>query len=141
MIAKPTINKTLNLSDRIRRARRLANLSQAGLARRLGLTASAVAQWENPKGTRPEIDRIGDIARVTAVDIVWLLTGSERESVSSPRLSDEPSALKIDFIARDTDEENLLQDFRSLSTRERASLCSFAAQFNRRGNAKSSRNA
>lgn len=128
-MTKPIFDTTLDLSDRIRRARRRAKLSQAGLAHRLGVTASAVTQWENPKGTRPEVDRIGDIARVTAVDVVWLLTGIEQEGVPSLHVSREITALKIDFIARDTDEENLLQHFRSLSLRERRLLSSFIARF------------
>ena len=46
------------LSDRIRRARRLAGISQAVLAVQVGVGPSAVAQWELPTGTTPTIDHL-----------------------------------------------------------------------------------
>lgn len=44
------------LCQRIRNARLGANLTQAAMARVLGVGPSAVAQWEIPDGTSPTVD-------------------------------------------------------------------------------------
>jgi transcriptional regulator with XRE-family HTH domain len=54
----------MNLPQAIRTARQGANLTQAKLARKLGVSPSTVAGWE--LGTHAiRMDRIGKLARVT----------------------------------------------------------------------------
>ena len=62
------------LPTRIRRARLLARLTQAELARRVGVKRSAVTQWEHPLGTTPSMHHLIQIAIETGTCIEWLAT-------------------------------------------------------------------
>ena len=75
-ISKPTVKipssakpAEATMAQRIRLARRRAGLSQAELAKRSAVTASAVAQWEHPRGTRPSLDRLQAIAKAMSVQM------------------------------------------------------------------------
>jgi transcriptional regulator with XRE-family HTH domain len=74
---RPVIDRTVSgpLNDRVRHARRAAGLSQSGLAERLGVVPSAVAQWESPQGTSPTVAHLAHIAQLTNVSFEWLATG------------------------------------------------------------------
>ncbi|MDQ7991402.1 MAG: helix-turn-helix transcriptional regulator, partial [Propionicimonas sp.] len=63
------------MSDRIRKARVTAGLSQAQLAQETGVCRSAVAQWERDGGTCPSVQHLARIAVVTQVHFEWLATG------------------------------------------------------------------
>lgn len=63
------------LSLRIRRARTRASLSQAELARRIGVKRSAVTQWESPVGTLPSMEHLIGIAIHTGANFEWIATG------------------------------------------------------------------
>lgn len=65
----------MNLSDRIRRARTAAKLSQQALAEMAGVQRSAVAQWERPGGSCPSMHHLIRIAVSTGVCLEWLGTG------------------------------------------------------------------
>ena len=65
----------MKLSMRIRIARQRARLSQEALALNLGITRSAVANWEGADGVLPASARLADIARLTNVSFEWLATG------------------------------------------------------------------
>ena len=65
----------MKLSMRIRIARQRARLSQEALALNLGVTRSAVANWESADGVLPASARLADIARLTNVSFEWLATG------------------------------------------------------------------
>lgn len=60
---------------RIRKARALAEFSQAELARRVGVQRSAVTQWECQTGTIPSVGHLIRIALETGVCVEWLATG------------------------------------------------------------------
>lgn len=62
-----------NLSERVKKARAYANMSQAELARRLGVTQQAVSKVEK-KNRHCEF--VYNIAIVTGVDVHWMHTGS-----------------------------------------------------------------
>lgn len=59
------------MSTRILRARRLANLTQALLATKVGVHRSAVAQWEQPDGTSPSVHHLEQTATLTGVYFEW----------------------------------------------------------------------
>ena len=60
----------------MRLARLGAGLSQAHLARIIGVHRSAVAQWERePGGTYPNVDHLVRVATLTRVAFEWLATG------------------------------------------------------------------
>src|SRR5215467_10550224 len=98
-ISSHAIGERGRIGDRIRRARHAAKLSQTALAERVGVTASAVAQWEHPRGTSPALSRLQAIATATAVNFEWLATG--RGTQFAPRSAEgaEAPALKLDLFA------------------------------------------
>jgi len=106
---------TITLADRIRHARRLARMSQASLARRLGVVPSAVAQWEGPRGTSPTAANLARIAEVTGVAFEWLATGRGASALPVTELP----AVAPESIAQDMVEERLLLSFRKLPQRKR----------------------
>lgn len=110
-----TSNDNLSiLANRIRLTRQRAGLSQAGLAGHADVTASAVAQWENPRGTRPDLDHLIRIAAATKVTLDWLATGH------APRLSKrvqgraESPAVLLDTFAQNNTEEQVLTCLRGM---------------------------
>lgn len=106
---------TTTLSDRIRHARRLAQLTQAGLARKIGVSASAAAQWELPDGTSPNMENLIGIATACEVSFEWLATD---RGLVRPEAQDTPA---VDFSSFTLDhiEDRLLLAFRRISTRKR----------------------
>ena len=58
------------ISDKIRKARRSARLSQSELARRVGVTAQAVGNWESGANP-PSEDKIRAVAKATRVPLWW----------------------------------------------------------------------
>jgi len=107
-----------SVRDRIRRARRTAQLSQTTLAQRVGVTPSAVAQWEHPQGTTPGLERLKLIASATGTTFHWLATGLGAERPTTA----EVSAVILSTFAQDDEEEALLEYFRALPTRVRELL-------------------
>ena len=63
------------LAARIRRARRIAGISQQALADKLGVTRSAVSNWESDSGVRPATDRLAVLAKTLHVSFEWIATG------------------------------------------------------------------
>jgi len=108
------------LSDRIRRARRLAGISQAVLAVQVGVGPSAVAQWELPTGTTPTIDHLAAIAGCCVVRFEWLATGrGEPRADRAPVSSD---GVDVVVIVESEVEALLLRGFRRLSEAKRMAL-------------------
>jgi len=99
------------LGARIRQARAQAGLSQNALARRLGITAGAVALWETGR-SRPTGDKLPGLAKLLGVTSAWLLgeaTGGLAEAPQQfigaapialdPALTSEARDLGIDVAA------------------------------------------
>ncbi len=115
-----------NMPDRIRRARRLGGTSQAALAHAVGVSPSAVAQWEQAGGTHPGLVHVVSVARATGVSIEWLVTGAGRPRTNVP--ADEVQALSAEAYARDASEESLLRDYRVLTIRARRIVLDIVAE-------------
>lgn len=60
--------------DRLAAAREVAGLSQADLARRLGVRLTTVTSWENDL-SEPRSNKLQMVAGLLNVSIPWLLTG------------------------------------------------------------------
>lgn len=110
---------TNRLSDRIRLARRAAHFSQVALAAQTGVTASAVAQWEQTQGTAPRLATLRRVALATSVSFEWLATGAGRASERRTTSAKETLAVTLDTFAQDLAEETLLVSFRKLTHRDR----------------------
>lgn len=107
------------IRERIGTARQAANLSRAELARRVGVRASAAAQWEQHEGTAPSVENLARIAAATGVAFEWLATG--RGSMhASP--TDEAPAVVLDTFAQNQFEERLLRMGRRVPPRKREAL-------------------
>lgn len=65
-----------SLGIRICVARRRKHLSQAKLAAALGVSRSAVANWEGAGKTAPGTEHLIGIAAVTGVSCDWLVSGN-----------------------------------------------------------------
>ena len=69
------LNKTMDLKERIKNSRIAAKMTQEELAKAVGKTRNAVAQWESGL-THPRLNTLEDIAGALNVSIDWLLTGN-----------------------------------------------------------------
>lgn len=63
------------LYERIREARRLTQLTQEALAGELGVSRSAVAQWEMADGTAPSVENLIGLAQCSGLHFEYLATG------------------------------------------------------------------
>lgn len=109
------------LGSRIRRARRLASLSQAQLAAKVGVQRSAVTHWESGD-TAPTCDRLAMVAIACDVHFEWLATGRGAVAYQHPLLS---GALRLDEFAQDQLEEDVLAALRTMGHRQRRALLDF----------------
>jgi transcriptional regulator with XRE-family HTH domain len=103
------------LPIRIRKARLSARLTQAELARRVGVKRSAVTQWEHPLGTTPSMHHLIQIAIETGTCIEWLATA---RGPCMPK-DTAASAVSIGGDAHDPQEEEALLRFRRLPAHKR----------------------
>jgi transcriptional regulator with XRE-family HTH domain len=110
----------MGLAARIRRARRIAGISQQALADALGVTRSAVSNWESDSGVRPATDRLAVMARALHVGFEWLATGrGEMRMCSSASVATTvEDCAKVDC----PHELNLLHAYRRAPARVKALL-------------------
>ncbi|MGV6811618.1 MAG: helix-turn-helix domain-containing protein [Brevirhabdus sp.] len=83
-------NDSATFGDRMAGAREVLGLSQADLARKLGVKAKTVLAWEEDLA-EPRANRLQIMAGVLNVSIMWLLTG-EGEGLDGPHSSAEMPA-------------------------------------------------
>jgi transcriptional regulator with XRE-family HTH domain len=97
-------------------------LSKAELARRVGVSLSAVVQWERPNGTRPSIRHLAALAECMGIAFEWLATGR-----GPPRIGadDGPPALEPAAMAVTLFEERLLEVARKLPSHCHEALIEF----------------
>jgi len=113
-----------NLGDRIRVARRAKRWSQAKLAARLGITASAVGHWERPNGHRPSSENLIEIAKHLSVSVEWLAIGCGE--MCPPGSSGSLPGV----ISLSEEERTLLRRYKALPSPTRAILVQFMHALN-----------
>lgn len=99
-------------AHRIRQARRTSKLTQTGLAQKLGVSRSAVAQWENPGGSQPSVSNLALLATALDCSFEWLATGRSARAAGAVHGAD--AAVVLHHFARNDAEEHLLGVFRTL---------------------------
>lgn len=105
----------MKMQERIRRARRKAGLSQAGLADVVKVRRSAVSNWESANDVMPSMQNLVAVARACGVSIEWLGTGRGGMSTDPEAMADIPAA---DAELVDAHEEReLLAAYRNLPRR------------------------
>lgn len=92
-----------DIGIRIRQARELCKLTRRDLATELGVTESAVQQWEDGRG-QPELRRLGPIVMALDVSSDWLLFGTGQPP--RPTTSEEERAVRL--LRRLPEEQRLL---------------------------------
>ena len=104
--------------DRLAGAREQGGLTQAELARRLGVRLSTLQKWEDDH-TEPRANRLSMLAGLLNVSIMWLING-EGEGLEMPdegvQPSDDMRALMTEMRALRT---SLLQDAEKLGRLEK----------------------
>ncbi|WP_419739978.1 helix-turn-helix domain-containing protein [Ruegeria sp.] len=83
--------------DRLAGAREAAGMTQAQLARRLGVKKATIAAWENDL-SEPRANRLSMMAGMINVSIMWLLTG-EGEGMEAPLEEGEANLELADAVA------------------------------------------
>ena len=116
------------LADRIRLARQRAGLSQAELATHADVTPSAVAQWENPRGTQPDLTHLMRVATAMNVTLDWLATGSGTRPSKKTAAPLESPAVVLDVFAQNPIEETVLSCLRAMRPRTRDLLVSLVQE-------------
>ncbi len=106
----------VTMSDRIRKSRVTAGLSQTQLAIETGVCRSAVAQWEREGGTCPSVQNLARIAVVTQVHFEWLATG---RGPGRPQDGELPAPTPRAETQRDEREERILALLRRMPPRKR----------------------
>lgn len=95
--------ETATFGDRLAAARESENMTQAQMARRLGIRASTLRGWEEDL-SEPRANHLSMMAGVLNVSMMWLLNG-EGEGLTAP--VDAENQI-------DADLNSLLQDMRDL---------------------------
>jgi transcriptional regulator with XRE-family HTH domain len=114
--------KTPALRERIRQAREMLGMTRAELARRVGVGASAAVQWEQARGTAPNVSNLVRIAQVTDVSFEWLSTGRGHARIGGEH--DSPT-IHRDCMAMDLYEESMLAIARKVPSTHREHLLAF----------------
>lgn len=68
------------LGERIEAARRRRGIDQRTLAKKIGVTATAISHWERD-GSIPRFDRMVALAEELAVPLPWFVEGLQAESM------------------------------------------------------------
>jgi transcriptional regulator with XRE-family HTH domain len=74
--------ETSTFGDRLAAAREQAGMTQAQLAKRLGVKASTLRGWENDM-SEPRANRLSMLSGLLNVSLPWMLTGTG-DGISSP---------------------------------------------------------
>ncbi|MDV0439649.1 helix-turn-helix transcriptional regulator [Xanthomonas sacchari] len=110
------------LYERVREARKLTGLTQEALALDLGVTRSAVAQWEMAEGTAPALEHLIALARRSGLHFEYLATGRGERVFGEPT-ADATAIGELPSQYQFTDQQlRLLERFEGLSPRQRAGL-------------------
>jgi transcriptional regulator with XRE-family HTH domain len=107
--------------ERIRLARRAADMSQNQLAQAVGVQRSAVSHWEAPLGKNPSVSHLREIALVTGTQFEWLATGRGEMPLSKDMQLDSIATAEA-LLIEDPLEFRLVEAFRAAPLRTRLSL-------------------
>jgi transcriptional regulator with XRE-family HTH domain len=111
--------ETSTFGDRMTGAREATGLSQADLAKRLGVKVKTIRAWENDR-SEPRANRLQMLAGILGVSIMWLLNG-EGDGLEGPELP----------VEVDDDMADILTDLRALKV-DQARLAERAARLEKR---------
>jgi transcriptional regulator with XRE-family HTH domain len=108
-----------DIGGRIRTTRLDRNLTQDQLASSVGVSRSAVAQWETGR-TGQLTGNLSRIARALEVSVEYLMYGDDKRAPSEARQGDELTLLRLYRECDPEDRQMLLRTARRLARREGA---------------------
>jgi transcriptional regulator with XRE-family HTH domain len=114
-------------AQRIRVARRHCGLSQASLAKLVGVQRSAVSHWEAANEKSPNANHLYEIAIATGISFEWLATGRGAMALSNDVRLDSIAAVDA-MLVDDAIELRLIKAFRGATTKSRVALVEIAEQ-------------
>lgn len=117
----------MSAQQRMRLARRHAGLSQAALAKAVGVQRSAVSHWEAALGKSPSAAHLREAALATGVQFEWLATGRGRMNLSSEVAMDSVATAEA-LLVDDPLELRLIMAFRDTPPRAQVPLVEIAEQ-------------
>jgi len=105
----------LEVGDRIRELRKSLKISQAELAKKIGVSSGNVGDWERGRA-KPGVDALKNLSKFFNKSIDWLITGEEPKS-SNNEYPDEIVLKKQDIkiLPLSNTERDILKKFRELS--------------------------
>jgi transcriptional regulator with XRE-family HTH domain len=103
-----------DIGTRIRATRRDRGLTQDELADRVGVSRSAVAQWETGR-TGQVTGNLSRIAGVLEVNVEYLMYGDDKRAVGEVRQGDELALLRLYRECEPGDRQMLLRTARRLA--------------------------
>ncbi|MBA98194.1 MAG: helix-turn-helix transcriptional regulator [Sulfitobacter sp.] len=91
-------SEVATFGDRVAAARENANMTQAALAKRIGIKQSTLRAWEDDL-SEPRANRLSTLAGILGVSMMWLING-EGEGVDAPEdVSTNAASVKEVLIA------------------------------------------
>ncbi len=115
---------TATFGDRMTGAREAAGLSQADLARRMGVKVQTIRAWENDQ-SEPRANKLQMLAGMLGVSIMWMLTG-QGDGLDGPEtpepLSDDLLALMAELRSMKVDQARMAERMGRLEKRLRLAL-------------------
>jgi transcriptional regulator with XRE-family HTH domain len=108
------MNAPQDIGIRIRATRRERGLTQDELADRVGVSRSAVAQWETGR-TGQVTGNLSRIADVLEVNVEYLLYGEDKHAAGEARQGDELALLRLYRECDPEDRQMLLRTARRLA--------------------------
>jgi transcriptional regulator with XRE-family HTH domain len=117
MPSPETIDEELRAAgERIRAARRERGWTQDDLAQKVGVSRSAVAQWETGRSGQVR-GNMARIARALEIDVEYLLYGTQLQAPLQAATADELAMLRLYRMCLPEDRQSLLQSARRLANR------------------------
>jgi transcriptional regulator with XRE-family HTH domain len=105
---------TEGVAARIRDARRVLGLTQDELARRVGVSRSAIAQWETDRTGQVRAN-LARVAAVLGVSIGYLITGESEAGVMNVETADERALLNLYRQIQEPGRSELLRNARRMA--------------------------
>jgi transcriptional regulator with XRE-family HTH domain len=111
------MNMPHDIGNRIRTGRLDRGLTQDQLATAVGVSRSAVAQWETGRSGQVT-GNLSRIAQVLEVNVEHLMFGEDKRTPTEARLGDELALLRLYRECDPEDRQMLLRTARRLARRE-----------------------